>query len=530
MRANSLNYLSSILVVVAIVIYFSTIFYGLDFTDSFYHINEAIHPVHDQYKFSFILSSLFINFIARIFGEQVIVFRFINSLLLLIPGLITIVFLRKIISKKDILNYITILLILTTSLNTNILGYDTLTTVILTLIFFTCYSYLINKKGYKILLLSVLVIIAVFIRFPNLILIPILFALLLFEENYRDYKRSIHLKIPMLYVVLTSTITLSVFYLINNNFSEHFLAEINTSSHKPGLLLISYLKDLAKIFGFSLYFILTYKVLSFNIGRARNIKMSYFLFYLAQFFLAITVSVVYKYNFTLYYVSIAFSFVTIYLIENKFSIYGIKFKIIILFIFMLFIHPFGSNTGLLKAAFLFLLFPFLLIILSPKNARFWIGNLILICFLGITVKVISPYEDDNMWNLNAPLNIHQLYLVRTTKQRADYITDITYERQRLLGKDIDVYFYGNKSHIFNYLYPSSSLGISDFNQNLENSNFQIKIQNILKKKRNLALFLTTSYPNKIIYSSQSLLEKELMELGFEKVLKNQVLYYLKTTD
>ena len=94
-------------------------------------------------------------------------------------------------------------------------------------------------------------------------------------------------------------------------------------------------------------------------------------------------------------------------------------------------------------------------------------------------------------------------------------------------ENVQVYFYGDKSHIFHYLYPSSSLGIINFNQNIQNANKEPKLQKLLMSKGEIALFLIASYPSNTFGLQENPLEAELMKSGFKKVIKNHIFYYLK---
>lgn len=55
-----------------IFLFFGAIFFGLDFTDSFYHLNQALRPASGKHLYSFLGNSLIIREIVELLGPGII--------------------------------------------------------------------------------------------------------------------------------------------------------------------------------------------------------------------------------------------------------------------------------------------------------------------------------------------------------------------------------------------------------------------------------------------------------------------------
>ncbi|NJW55288.1 hypothetical protein, partial [Salinimicrobium oceani] len=76
-------------------------------------------------------------------------------------------------------------LILFLPFNVNILGYDTLSILFLSIIFTMAIDHIKNPKFFKLLFLSVLCSAAVLIRLPNVLVLPIIFFwFLIFRKTF----------------------------------------------------------------------------------------------------------------------------------------------------------------------------------------------------------------------------------------------------------------------------------------------------------------------------------------------------------
>ena len=157
----------------------------------------------------------------------------------------------------------------------------------------------------------------------------------------------------------------------------------------------------------------------------------------------------------------------VFVIHNLFynKVQKLETKVImILFFFFLFVEPFGSNTGLLKVAPLLIIFPFIYQFSELATKKLYLVLLISILPFAIFEKANSIYEDSNLVQLRFTTNIKSIQGINTTLKRARFSNSIDAQYKKLIHDNYAVFFYGNKSQIFNYLYPSFDLHIKDFHQ------------------------------------------------------------------
>ena len=245
------NTFSIVLLIFSLLYSFSGIFFGLDFTDSFYHLNQALYPVSDTYLFPFFLSSLIIKKIIQLVGQEVIYLRLVNWILLTSSIFLPFLFLKVNRRKSEILFYSSIIIILFTPLNANILGYDTLSIVILSLLFSFTVLYIKVEKFYLIFFLSFFCAAAVLIRLPNALAIPVIFFILLRWEGVRKEEWAFKsTTIPIAFVFFTSLFCFLGYALYYNRWERFVAANPISQSHDPFLLFSNYFRDAVKLTGY----------------------------------------------------------------------------------------------------------------------------------------------------------------------------------------------------------------------------------------------------------------------------------------
>ncbi|GHA30055.1 hypothetical protein GCM10007103_09180 [Salinimicrobium marinum] len=149
--------------------------------------------------------------------------------------------------------------------------------------------------------------------------------------------------------------------------------------------------------------------------------------------------------------------------------------------------------------------------------------------ISVVEKIYGTYEDKNILDLNMSLKTNKLNLVRTTETRAVYLRDVDVVVRELKEDGVEMFFYGDKSHIFHYLYPATSFGIKAFNQPMEDLIFLPCIEDKVIDKTKVAVFLMNSYPEST-ESIENVVEKELIKKGFKKSQKGSVEFLLKIED
>ncbi|NJY63023.1 hypothetical protein HC174_09655 [Salinimicrobium sp. CDJ15-81-2] len=501
----------------AISFFFAAIFFGLDFTDSFYHLNQALHPAGDKHLYPFMGSSLMIKGLIELLGPEIIVLRFTNSLLLLISFLFPFLIFKPQLSRNKILIYLACGLILFLPFNVNILGYDTLSILFLSIIFTMAIDHIKNPKFFKLLFLSVLCSAAVLIRLPNVLVLPIIFFwFLIFRKTFpKTFLYRWQAVIFLLLSLLGVAVGYASYY---RSWNSLVSASANADSHFIVELLKNYFRDGIQLFFFlSFIFIIYYLFLRVRERISKVLTYSFFTVILLIFMRYYVLPTKYLFNYSLFIFAIVLAFIGIQLFYRK-KQSALQLQIYVLYFLFLFINLFGSNTGLLKGYSLFVLFPFVFSIGNPAGKNYWAILLLVLIPFAFVNKFYGIYEDKNLLLLNEKPRHELLFPIRTHQLRSQYLNEIDAEVTELRKKNIKVYFYGDKSHIFHYLYPEKSLGIASFFQPVDNLKFTSHVQEALSlyEGEDIAIFVVDSYPNPDTEVS-SKFEKMLLKLNFKKI-------------
>lgn len=499
--------------VLANLVFWGGMFFGLDFTDSFFHINAARSVEGKELYSSFFLSSVFINFISEYLGEDLIIFRLINSSLLYIS-----IFLPFLIGKKSIngigLFYIGCILYLISPLNANILGYDTFSIFFISLIFSTYLKYVgSNKKNYWILILSILGALTVFIRLPNVIVILILFSFLIAHG---------HRKKAFIFLLLAGIFIWSGYYLVYRNFGNFINSIYGAKSHLTINLIIAYFKDAVSIILYILFIGSIYFIYHRWKGYNNFYRNSAILVLISVFVLLFISFSGYWKDYSLFLTALAVTWIGVVLFREKKET-RLNKMISLFFISLLFVIPFGSNTGLLKASLMLVLFPFVLSQNKEKKISIWKLILMVMLPFSLMENFSQTYEDGSIIRVTDGSNLKKLKPIMTTEFRNAFINSINKEVDSLEQSGFDVIFYGNKSHLFNYLYPSQ-YNSREFNQPLNDSSFF----QIMKNREDLsktAIFLIDKYPERKGNEINGQIENKLYCQGFE-IKNNGISTYL----
>lgn len=521
--------LVNVFLITSILYFFSGIFFGLDFTDSFYHLNQALHPADDIYLYSFFLSSIIIKEIVQILGPEIIYLRFINTLLLFFSLLIPFLFVKIKKPLTEVYFYVACVLLLFTPFNVNILGYDSISIFILSIIFSLTVLYLKSSKLYLLFFLSVLCSVAVLIRLPNLLVIPIVFLAIGFNNRILQGSFSFKvLKLPLFFLVLTLLWAYLGFFMYYSGVEEFFRASANATSHDLKILFYHYFKH-----GIKLSFFISIILCGYYFFKKFQDSIPKSLIYTALglfYMLFIGYFVIFsKYwqNYSLFLISFTMSILLIQALKNRKELLSLNNIIIYLYFLFLFINPFGSNTGLLKAVSLFLFLPFVLSITILNLKRFWLLIVIVLLPFSLIEKFHSSYEDKGIFSLNKTSELKLLKPINTSEVRAEFLDNINAKVLELKSDNVQVYFYGDKSHIFHYLYPETNMNINSFFQPVDELMYNSQIKKIISNKKRIAIFIVDSYPGEISRKI-SALQIFLLNEGFKKVDDKQLVYYLKT--
>ncbi len=522
-------YLFEILFVFSMGYYFGYAFFGLDFTDTFFHLNNA-RRANSDINFLIVLSALIIKFFLNFVTENVLFLRIINGVIKISPLFIYLYYFK--IPKRSFLIWTFIILIILTPNNSFVLGYDSLSVFTLTLILLILIKSKSNFNYSIIFLLSILSSCAILIRFPNILLVGIVFLCILFSDAKWNLFSTDKIPKAFFYLITTLSTCILFYYLIYGSvgsFLNSNYVEVKSKGHHGIInLLYYYIRDFGKIMFFSVeIFFFLYLFLKIRINKAA--KIVYLIIPVVVFHLIFLYKYVlisrYSYNFSLYVSALMVVFVIHNLFFNKVQ-KNEKIVIMILFLSFLFVEPFGSNTGLLKVAPLLIIFPFVYQFSELATKKLYLVLLITILPFAILEKANSIYEDSKLVQLRYTTNTKFIQGINTTFQRARFVNLIDSEYKKLTHDNYAVFFYGNKSQIFNYLYPSFDLNIKDFHQPINDLLYLNQISNVAKNYKKVAIFIVNDYPSLNIDNHDSVLEKELLKNDFKPVFKNSIVYYI----
>jgi hypothetical protein len=342
-------------------------------------------------------------------------------------------------------------------------------------------------------------------------------------ENFR--KACFYLVLSLLFIV---SFYFLVYGNINSLIASNNVIVNNYGHHGVYNLLHYYFRDFRKIVFFSIEIIL-FIWLFFKINNSEKYKNWFIsiliVMHLMFFFKNILISA-YSYSFSLYVTSV----MIVFLIHNIFYNIRTEFKtkgFFIFYLFFLFIEPFGSNTGLLKSAPLLIIFPFAYDYSKLNFKKVYLVLFVSILPFAIIEKANSIYEDSSLNKLRYTTEINTINNINTSKERVLFINAIDKEYKNLTKKNYTVFFYGNKSQIFKYLYPTFDLKIKDFHQPIDDPLFFDQILMEINRHKKVAFFIINDYPSLNYVWCESKLEKELVKNNFTPVFKNNFTYYRK---
>ncbi len=522
---------SVLFLLISLLYSFMGIFFGLDFTDSFYHLNQALYPVSDTYLYPFFLSSLLIKKIIDMVGQEIINLRIINWVLLTASIFLPFIVLKVHRNKSEVLFYVSIVLVLYAPFNANILGYDTLSIFILSLLFSLSLLYHRSVKFYLIFLLALVCAAAVLIRLPNILAVPVIFFFLFVSEGVSKKGWTLNqLTRPGTFLIFTCLFIVLGYALYYSSWDQFVVAYSNSESHDLLLLFSNYFKDAIKLAAY-IFIILTglwgYRKL--NTSGFPLIKESVLFLFFGLCLIFIVGNTKYSVNYSLFLVAAAIAFCLSQIYDARKEKLSYKKLILLLFLLFLFIYPFGSNTGLLKAYSLLVLVPFVLSISELRIKNYWFILTAALIPFAISTKIYCIYEDKNLIVLNEKLRLEKLSPIHTNRQRAMYLKQVDTTVESLISEGVQVYFYGDKAHIFHYKYPETTLDIVSFFQPVDRPEFFKNIDKAFQGQHKVAVFVINSYPMTSALS-QSLLEQFLISMGFDKVQKGSVEYFLKISN
>ena len=468
--------------VLSILYYILKSFLGLDFTDDYFFINAATITKSGHYPPEIFFFLKIINFLYGIFGNQLIYYRILKSVIFIISLIIPLLTLTDFKNKNNFYFIVSIYLFLLAPLNSNILSYGTFTIFMLSIIL----CFILKSKIDSILniiILSILFSITVAIKITNVTLFCLYFVYLFgfyYNKEWNAYKL---IKTYFL-TVFISTGFYALLLMVNYDSLENIKNSIAfRDAHTIRELILPLKRDFFKCLIYSVlslifYYLCTTKKLNFRL-------LGVVLFFaLLKFIYSST----YHYQYSLVIASIVSSIYLIHVVNTK------KINTKIFFIFLIsFIDCVGSNVGLLKSGTLFIFGTlFCFEIINSANKKFIYALLIALVPFSILENFSAAYEDSNFFLLRKKIDIKGLNPILTSEKNYQFLNSIVTISDKLKKDGYPVRYYGQISHLYTFLYPSEQ---RVHYSSLQYINNNIEINEMLESanKNKIAIILLTRF-------------------------------------
>lgn len=388
--------------VIAIIISFLNIFFGLDFLDTFYMGNlfssDSIDILRPITNIVYIASK-------NLFGDYVIVYRILNWFIYLLSAVVLYKFLRSFNKISSIWLALTILSI--PLVGTNVYNGNSLTLLGIVLTFIFLYKYVQSNNNYTLLGMILSLTLCLGSRFPNIVIIPfivILSLVICYDKKQYFYILSAIFSSIILFFVINSIIVGGLNEYIIEIQNKFISSETHTggANHSIAFLMQEYLhtiKDtVSNIKYLSILFIIPILSLLIKNNAIRYGILALFVFsnFIYIYFRIPVIFDVIHYFYMMYLYALVFIIVYICVVL---SILTQNYKqlcwslIILLFSA---VGASGADTGIYyMGAPLFVFLPYLIYIIFSQLENINKKNLfgVLISLLGLSISCIFYVRD-----------------------------------------------------------------------------------------------------------------------------------------
>jgi 4-amino-4-deoxy-L-arabinose transferase-like glycosyltransferase len=444
----------------ALVYSILTLFYGLDFTDSFYAINriQGDYLKEPMVFFSYAVGRWWAGW----FGDSLLSFRSLNLVCYGFSCLAVISLVQRKANWAGALFFAGISLLIFASTTFHIFSYDSVAGLLTVLVACLTIHYLYDGCSIYLIASGIATALLVASRLPSAGIIPIV-CLALLAANWRHSRQAKTWVARVIrewasYVISFGATLLLVIVGFYGSASAYFTAlsvKLSSGGDSHGLkeLVRGYLGDGKVLF----FYACCLFVIGFFGARLRlpRIWIRIISLVAVALFMAATVRLDHPYSRPL---TLFLSASCLLLLASRVYV-GNRFdqRLVPVFLALVsFVPALGSNTGFLKVvAFWLPVVPLLCLCLPPENPRireYCYTVLGLIVVFSLLNKQRTFYEDSSglFWK-SARITEGKLKGVHTTEPRIAYLNDVTHDVNRLRGVGRPVLLYGNMAHVFYYL-------------------------------------------------------------------------------
>lgn len=428
-----------LLLVLAVCYSFSQLFWGLDYTDSFYYLDIFKSREIDWMIVGFqMLGRLWIN----CFGDSLIALRICNWLFYAISFILAYWWFVPKESHKTFLGFLSLPFLLLPTFSLNIFNGDSCTLLMCICISKLLMDWMSSSSKKVALTLFFVMLLAFVFRFPNVVILPItVIVVLLFHRNKRK-----------LIEYFAVCLCVSIVYCLIVSLLKDGGSILNEGSHSIKSLLVNYLRDGKMLLRYipvcMLLVIISFAKIKRQLVRVcvdimLVIFLLIYLYYNVDFGFAC-------WNISLFISSFLIS-LYVYLIFKWVEEFDDKFfsdrgLLLIILPLMALVNPAGSDTGFLKLIWVLLsTIPFLAynvgMIVKSKVLIFVVSVFVLICLLG---HYKNPFGEPSLIKLKYSIDNSQLVGIRTCKEYFDVYENLKNDIQDC--EDDDVVVYGERSY------------------------------------------------------------------------------------
>ncbi|MGJ0483806.1 MAG: hypothetical protein ACR65R_04630 [Methylomicrobium sp.] len=498
--------------------------YGLDYTDGpFTYMGYAGHGF-EYFNVAF-LSVLIGSWWENIFGDSIISFRIFATLLNIISIIIPVFFLlRNDYILKIKLRYLALAVIFSTTFNSYILNYDTISLFFLSL---TATGFLLYLRdgGYLLLLLAgVLTALVASARLPSIVVIFPVMSVLCFQIYSKKLSARDGIVLTGCYIITS----VAVFLLLRKLYitagtsspqlgATHSLFNVLKSDLRDGIIL------------FEMMAVLSLLALIYNKLRTFSLSANYIRVILSiiivLYFRVRIIPPAYNWNISLFYSAIILWILLVLLYDSYHKNNQDDIAVYLFCIMLGFVPALGSDTGLLKLStgYIFLmpvlLYKFRYILLRKED----VINIRLLALLVIGLSIFNKaglgktYEDKPISQLTAEVDHKKLKWIKTSRERKDQIESIISKVNELRESDphSDFMFYGSKAYLFTYLTDSKIPYSTPFYMTYYGKEDEQRMSNYLfENSAKPYVFLIFDYPDKPVDMDGYLIAESLKKHGY----------------
>lgn len=491
--------------------------FGLDFTDSPYHLVKAADYLKQpQAVLSYHLIHLWQTYVT----QSLLVTRMFSVFLWQLTAVFLLWCVRKSLNQSSLLFASLAFSVLLICRPLYSLSYDTLSTLMITWTFCSFFMYQGGCSRGWLLIGAVLSSLSIFMRLPN---IPIVlggcFWLLgLCMVRSGDKKRAwVDL---VIYVAVSSITTFIVFKSYYSDLHHAVQAYLpNSTSRGLHILLIRYVQGLIKCLGWIGVFCLC--TLGFNEWKSSRKSFWWSLLFMVAMGLTITYAVFLEMQ--MYYPDLAHLLVALFLCLLGAVTYGYiksgellsKNMLLALGVLFFAILPIaGSDTGIIKVEVSFFILVVIAVYWDKMSTELkWTAATLLLaalCCAGVQ-RLKMQYEDRSIIRLSATIDHPCLRGIYTSPGRKEFVESVL--KQASSNKD-SVIFVGKVRFLFDYLLNQPGDYSALFWSNLNNKEYVADVKSYITQNQVHTIFVVPEYPESTIPSPENALEEMLLQKNY----------------